>query len=293
MRLAQRSLRWLVALYPDWMHKQLEAELPAMTLAMHRLAGEVLEAEMLGIAYGEAVDNPRFYLMGRVHYGVADTLQSRIPAEFVEVFREMLQRTEEGDFDDFRQLAFATATQKGDLEGALCRFLLWQGMRLNVMIATWDNPGLEAAGLFDTVEQEAEKTLKAFLTVPDMLEPDVRPLNVLVAAAVKHLDAHVGQLRELFARESEAFKEILSAERLVALSRRLDDRHAAVFWPGEPHYETSSQQIADRYPQHFSSANAVEAQRSRTKQLLARDGLPEPSGDRAIDLIREFTVEVR
>ena len=292
MHLSRRFFRWLLDLYPRSLRKQVEAELPALTLSVHRLATEVMHAELLGKTYTEAIDDPGFPLMARVHYGVADTLRWRVPPEFVETFKEILQHAVDGDFDPMRQLLFAVATSRNDPEGALCRFLFWQAIRLNLMIATWNDPIVEAARGIYSIDEEAEDTLKAFLRLPEMLEPEVRPLNVLVAAAAVELDLHVGRLRQLFARESPALEEIFSHAKLVSVSRQVDARAAAVLWPGEPPSETSSQQVADRFPHHFPTANAVEAQRSRTVRLLRSDGVPEPSGDRYIDLIQQFAAEV-
>ena len=124
-----------------------------------------------------------------------------------------------------------------------------------------------------------------------MLCEDVRPLNVLVRAAVDYLDLSTTQVHGVFERYCGSLEELVAREEVLQLARRLDQRSAAVLWPGESLDELGSQRIADRYPQHFRTASGVEAQRTRTLKRLGQNGVPEPSGDRLIDLIRQTGTE--
>ena len=65
--------------------------------------------------------------------------------------------------------------------------------------------------------------------------------------------------------------------------RALDARSAAMMWPGRSDGTIGSQQMVDRYPQHFrSSANAMEKHRSRLIKSLPA---VEAANDRFIDVI--------
>jgi hypothetical protein len=291
MLLVRNFFQYVISFYPDEIRHRCETEIPALSLAAGRLALEVIDAEMHGRPYSDAVLDPSYPLMSRVHFGVADTLMWRVPEEMISAFCEMIQRAAEGDFDPVRQLIFALATRRNDPEAALCRFFLWQAIRMNLLVGTWDEPVFEARGLLRHTEIESEKILKEFLEVPDMLCEDVRPLNVLVRAAVDYLDLSTTQVHGVFERYCGSLEELVAREEVLQLARRLDQRSAAVLWPGESLDELGSQRIADRYPQHFRTANGVEAQRTRTLKRLGQNGVPEPSGDRLIDLIRQTGTE--
>jgi hypothetical protein len=293
MLLIRNFFQYVISFYPDEIRQRCEVEIPSLSLAAGRLALEVIDAEMHGRRYADAVLDPSYPLMGRVHFGLADTLMWRVPEEMISALYEVMQRAANGDFDPVRQLVFAVATRRNDPEAALCRFFLWQAIRLNIMVGTWDEPALEARGLLRHTEIESENILKDFLRVPEMLCEDVRPLNVLVRAAVDHLDLSATQLHGVFERYCGSLEELMAREEVLQIARRLDNRSAAVLWPGESLDELGSQRIADRYPQHFRTANAVEAQRTRTLKRLGQKGVPEPSGDRLIDLIRQTGTEAR
>ena len=203
MLLVRNFFQYVISFYPDEIRHRCETEIPALSLAAGRLALEVIDAEMHGRPYSDAVLDPSYPLMSRVHFGVADTLMWRVPEEMISAFCEMIQRAAEGDFDPVRQLIFALATRRNDPEAALCRFFLWQAIRMNLLVGTWDEPVFEARGLLRHTEIESEKILKEFLEVPDMLCEDVRPLNVLVRAAVDYLDLSTTQVHGVFEIESD------------------------------------------------------------------------------------------
>ncbi len=293
MLLVRNLIQYVVSFYPDNLRRKCEREVPRLSVAATRLALEVLDAELNGHRYSDAVRDPSFPTMSRLHFGLGDTLQWRLPDEMIEALRNLLGHAVAGDFDPIRQLVFAVATRRRDPEAALCRFLLWEAIRLNLLVATWDEPAFEARGLLTDAETNAEQVLAELLAVPAMLEDDVRPLHVLVAAAADHLERSASRFNTALERHSHALEEFASRQRVVHVARQLDSRSAAALWPGESQDELGSQRIADRYPHHFPSANAVEAQRTRTVRRLRDKGIPKPSGDRLVDQLREHAMEAQ
>jgi len=286
MLMVPKLLDYVIALLPQAIQESARSEIPAITIATSRLALEVFDAESRQVSFAVAVSDPSFPLMGRVHHGLTDTLLYRLDPMMIRAMGQILYQSECGDFDPIRQLMFAVATQRSTPESSLCRFLLWEAMRMNLLIATWDTPIIEAAGCLHDVGVKAEKLLAEFLDKPMMLEDDVRPLNILVAAAAEGLEESIAQFREAVGRHSHTCEAILGIEGILATVRQLDARSAAVLWPGQFSGELGSQQIADRYPHHFPSANAVEAQRSRTLKKLESGAPPASGGVRLIDVLR-------
>jgi hypothetical protein len=139
-------------------------------------------------------------------------------------------------------------------------------------------------GVLEEMEDKAELVLRELLNVGDMVEPDVRPLNVLMAEMMIHTSQAV---KERFRRATDEFgaefTELMTNAEALGRVRRLDARDAVMFTtPGSAEGPVGSQQIADRYPQHFPSANALEQRRSRFLKKGAPTEAPE---DRLIDLL--------
>lgn len=278
----------VTAFYPTDVRVELEKALPALSLQTTQLALEVLAAEQQGVRYCDAVRRADFLKMGRVYFGAANTLQWRVPPPLQESIKRLLDYAASGGFDPDRKLLFAVATRRKEPEAALYRFLLWVAVRVNLLALTWDDPIVEAFGALDEMEDVAEHVIDDLLDVRDMLEPDSRPFDVLMLEMALHMSASV---RERFADAmgqlgSELDTLLTNAQALTQV-RKLDAADAVLFWPGTADGPMGSQQIADRYPQHFHSANAMEQRRSR----LLRQGEEEDEGDppaspRFIDMLR-------
>lgn len=211
-------------------------------------------------------------------------LQWRLPPPVREALQAILEATAKGAFDPTGKIIFAIATRKHDPEAAVCRFLLWVTVQINLLALTWDSPEVETLGALAEMEDKAERVLRELLDVEAMTEPDIRPLHVLVAEMAVHMSLSV---KERFAAAMRDFggelEELITNAKALEAVRRLDDHDAAMFSPGRFDGQVGSQQIVDRYPQHFTKANTMEQQRRR----LFLDGKrPEEPTDRFIDFIR-------
>jgi len=259
---------------------------PAMRLQLERLALEVHDAEARGLRYAEAVRQPHFPLMAAVYFGAQDVLRDRVPAAVRAALKPLLALAAEGHLDPARQLCFVFARDRSTAEAALGRFLLWCALLLNLRIHTWDHPQPEALGVLTAMELTAEQRLKELLESPELREPDFRPFHVLVLGLLEHTRCVTETLWSVLVEElGPGIQELLQRAEGLRETRRLTGRDAAVLECRLLEPTIGSQQLSDRYPQHYSSASAVDNQRSRVLKRLG-NGEYEFVDDRLIDLLK-------
>jgi hypothetical protein len=275
----------LLPALPTAMREEFDKALPTIGLLAYQLGVDIIVAEQQGFTYAQAVRRPEFIKMARVYFGAINLLQWELTSPLKRVLRELLARAAAGQFEGARTLMFAIATRDGDPQAALSRFLLWVAARLNLLTFTWKKPDVELRGSLNDVEELSESVLRSLLDRirAEWLEPDVRPLHLLVAELVVHTQLHDESVAETLIGIQSDVCEFL-AQNVAALEqiRNLDARTAAMFWPVGYGMELGYQQIADLFPQHFPSADALERRRNRLPKQL---GAAEPSGNRLIDVL--------
>jgi hypothetical protein len=272
--------------FPPLMRTGFQFALPSLSIQASRLGFEVMDAEQRGLRYSEAVKLTQFPMMSHVYYGAADLLQWRLPAVVRKAFRPLIAHAAAGTFDPTRKLLFAIARNKDDPEAAMCRFLLWAAIRMNLLVYTWNKPETETFGVLSEMEDMSEEKLRELLDVTDMHESDIRPLHVLVAGMLERTRrgtdrAFVRALKEL----GTELDELMTETKSLGIVRNLEARCAATLAPLLGNDPIGSQQIVDRYPQHFDTVSAVESLRSRLRKKIDANAL-EPANDRFIDLLR-------
>lgn len=284
--LAVPLIRYVAGFYPNPLREEIEAATPVLALHATRLGTEVLLAEEQGLRFSQAVVHPDFPLMERVYFGLQAMLQHRLTPELRGTVSTMIQHGIEGGFDSARELLFAVATQN-DPDASLCRFFLWTGVRLNLLVASWDDPEVQASGALDAMEDRAEEVLRELLQVPSLIfQEDVRPLNVLVAEMLIHTSADVRQRLALaMGKYGGELTQIMTNAEALTLVRQLDDRHAVLFQPGPFEGQAGSTQIARRYPMQHPSPNALEQTKSRFLKKWD-PATNSPPDDRFIDVLR-------
>lgn len=287
MLMSNPTLRQLLSLVPEHLRAEMETSLPTLINAAGRLALECRYAEMEKVSFAKAVVDPRFNTMGRVYFGLYSTLQDRIPDEYREEMQRICSATKNGHFDAFDRLIWEVAARGEDDEAALARFFLRLVVFLNLRILCWDAPFVEATGVLDEIEEELERIVAELLEVPAMFEPDVRPLHVIVAEALLHASQKTQVVAARLAEEmGSEFRTTLESARALRTARRLDARDAMMFTPGRSRGAIGSKQLADRYPQYYPSAGAVEVRRSRFRFRVSEED-PKHVTDRFIDILRE------
>lgn len=275
----------LLPALPIVMREELEKGLPTIGLLAYQLGVDVIVAEQQSFTFAQAVRRPEFIKMARVYFGASNLLQLELTSPLKKVLRDVLARAAAGEFEGARNLMFAIAARQGDPQAGLCRFLLWVAARLNLLSLTWDKPDVEVRGSLNDVEELTESVLRSLLDRirTENLDPDVRPLHLLVAELVVHTEVHDESVTDSLIGLRSDLSEFL-AENAAALEqiRKLDARTAAMFWPAGDGMELGYQQIADLFPQHFPTADALERRRNR---WLKGGGMAEPSGNRIIDIL--------
>lgn len=273
----------IAALLPPSLRPAIEEAAPLLSVSAARLGLEVLDAERRAIRFTSAVERAsEFPLMGRVYFGALNLLQWQVPENVRQALQAILTQAIAGKFESTRKVLFLIAQRKDDPEAALCRFLLWSAVRLNLLILTWGEPQVEALGVLDSVEDRAEAVLRELLTIEDIREPDCRPLHTLLAAVLADVYASAENLLTGVTTDADANQ--LDALQII---RQLDARDAALYHPGRFSGIAGCQQILDRFPQHhYASVNAMQQQRTRTRRQVRNElaGL-KPQSDRFIDLI--------
>lgn len=288
MQLVVDSMRAVVQHYPGWLRAEMEEALPSMALEASRLALEVMQAERDGIPYVDAARRIDFPLMGRVHFGLEDLLQQRVPDFVRQAVRSLAAATKRGEFDELRRCLFAGAARRDTPEAALLRFLLYEGARIDLLAATWHIPELEVLGALARIDAEAQTILEARLSMPQMFEGDVRPLHVLVVDLALRAFGDAESVALALQERDDAVELVLRLVEATRTIRGLDAPNAAVARAEAFDEEVGAEQLCDRYPWHFASPNTVDQRRSRLRRAIAGGAPPlVTDGSRYIDVIRE------
>lgn len=287
----------LLSFYPDHVRPDVEAALPELELQAARLGMEVLHAERSGVSYAEAARRPGDWpLMARVHYGILDFLQFEIPRDLTEVVRVVFGRVQAWDgLEDLRRLAVChAALHSNRADAALVRLMLYQAMRFNLWLITWDDSTPEALGCMTQIDLDAEAVLRDRLAQDEMFDEDVRPLHVLVADAVYSLQARFDEARARFAAEAPEIIEFVSETlyRATEEARGLNAADAATLRNeyagciGDVRLE--SLLLSERHPHLLPSPEAVDMRRSRLRKKLKAGGRVRT---RVIDVLRSAALE--
>ena len=262
-----------------------------------RLALEVVDAERADNPFAKAARQAtRFPLISFLHFGMQDALQYELPKELLEPVRDALRQMLPVDFTNPRRVIFAAAVAaEGGPLGAIARLFLYEAIRLNLTIATWERGAdLEASGCLLAMEDEAERTLRDALKEPAVAAPDAQPLNYLVADAMAKLlrlwDEYAATISRCTAEYRAHFDRLVEVAEVAQQSGAAQAAvvRAALALPLEAE-KVGSQQTLDRHPLLFKSTNAVDKTRSRLTAAVAK-GLPAPR-TRVIDLLLEIAVE--
>lgn len=215
-----------------------------MNAKLLRIGLDALAATQSGVSFAQAADDrENFPFLRRFHLGVTDILQVTIPQEFLHVFERLLAAP---PIATVTLESFAHAALSKDVapaEAALLRFLLFEALRLNLVVAAWRNESefVEAGARLRDIDAIAEKELSWLVENAGALSPDDRPIQTLVAMGMESLLRHVTELKTaLLGIKAEVDEpprmEVLQAKYEAYLrSMNLTDatllcnRHAATF----------------------------------------------------------------
>lgn len=285
----------LSELVPPELHPILIEGLQQFRVPLTRLAFEAVQAEEKALPFALAAEQCDEYpLIARFHHGLLDLLQFELPVELAKQLQRILATAVDWDFGELRrQLFFAASGGNRTAPAAFLRFVLYQALRLNVWILTWDGgERLEVDGSLEEIDQNAELLLRDKLESSNHQEPDGRPLELVVAETLIHLQAAAAERADEIRRaRAEARLHLDRLEEGLRIARMLDARDAALLRDevreergGAP---MGAGKLLQLHPMAFRSRDAIYKRRERLREKLkTREmGSLERTKPRLIDLL--------
>ncbi|HKA86079.1 MAG TPA: hypothetical protein VKE22_00385 [Haliangiales bacterium] len=279
----------------------LERGVEQLQAALVRLWVEALDAEAKGRSLTDAAeDDATFPALHRLHLAVHDILTMSLPPELQGWARAFLARPDHGFFDELQRGLGRLAASDGPAR-ALGRVLLYQAVRLNLMIAehlsgsSIASVGGQARDLDLIAEAEVARWIEHASAAPP---GDERPLELLVAAGLTDLGRHLEDLKDVVRRVDE---DLVSAFRLRAeLELKLRQMDAAdavlirnAFAPALDEQRREVDALRESHPMLLGerSRDAIDQQVSRLRRRIAGEDWPERRRKAIIDLIAEAEEE--
>ncbi len=275
---------------------------------LRRLAVEAADAEAQGRRLSDAADDDvGFPTLHRLHAGVRDALTMTLPAEVTGWVRHIMAEPESPIADELMAgLARLAATRDASVSTeirAVARLLLFQAVRINLIVAEHLSGssiavvGAEAYDLDRIAEAEVGRWIAIAGSDDEGEDEDlvgVRPLEVLVAAALVHLDEHVSELKSMLARVED---DLVTAFRLRSeLELKLRDMEAAdavlirnAFAPAIQEQRLEVERLQAHHPLVLGERKraAIDQQVSRLRRRIAAGDWPTRRAPALIDLIEE------
>lgn len=266
-----------------------------------RLGLDVQVARTRGVSLAQAVrDFHNYPALARVHTGFDDGLRWSMPPAVAAWARRLLLRPPPPLLDDFRgHLVDRAATDTNPILRLLCEWALFEWVYLTLAIAAHLEPedtymlGMDSEDLAEIAEQ----TVAKWLAASDSLTEDIRPLHVLVAAAMDALTRYGDALQKAMADATEEYRDTVARRaRLDRLLAELDAADAVLIRNdlaknlGER--PLSVELLQQQRPHLFAerNRNAIDQRTSRTRKKILEGGIPAARRKKpaVIDLIREF-----
>lgn len=219
-------------------------DLGALQAELEDVANEALRARRAGLNLLEALRDPNYRVLHDFHQGIRDALFVEIPQEFEpwaraaagvgtgEGFRGLdsarLQETlfafAQHDVTDPDGEGHATdPADLAELQAALAELLVFEAVRLRLLVTALASDEFEVLGGEESdVDAIAFEELHALIHRPELAEPGVRPLTVILAAANVALARDAAERAEALRETGEELREELRMRaRLRAALREL------------------------------------------------------------------------
>lgn len=161
-----------------------------------KLAFEAHDAALGGVGFAEAaLDAARFPSLSAMHAAMGDALHVSVSGE-LGVWVEDLVRVA-AELQNMRDELARLAAAGAPLERALAHFLLFEAVRVNLLVAVWASGGGYSAvgGEVDDLDTIAEAEVERMVARGPQAAPEERSFRVLLAAAMIELTRHAELLR--------------------------------------------------------------------------------------------------
>ncbi len=197
---------------------------------LEQVAQQALEALEEGIALSEAVTLPRFEALMQFHQDLRDSLFVELPKElrgWVEQGVETDQpETALGFVDALAQLAREAGesdSPAAPLQRALAQLLVFEGLRLRLLVAVWKTEDFERLGGEESdIDEIAWEEVVQLIDDPALDDARVRPGTLMYAAAQVSVAREAAERAEALRRSSDDLREqLLMRARLKSALRQL------------------------------------------------------------------------
>lgn len=191
------------------------------------VAADALRARRAGRTLLDAVSDPGYPQLVEFHQGIRDALFVEIPQEFEPWARAATSDTGfDGPFLQRTLFDFAREGADDELsavQAALAEVLVFEAVRLRLLVTALASEEFEVLGGEESdIDEIAFAELRALLPRPELSDPSVRPLTVILAAANVALARDAAERAEELRGSSDDFREELRMRaRLRAALREL------------------------------------------------------------------------
>ncbi|MEE9386091.1 MAG: hypothetical protein V3V08_21985 [Nannocystaceae bacterium] len=263
---------------------------------LDRLAEEALSAQSEGVSFATAVHDPRFPALREFHQGLRDALLVEVPRELEDWVQRLSadDTAAQEDVSGFYSRLFEHAYRpegpaaRGDtlspisrsaaLQSALSHLLLFEAVRLRLLVASWSSEEFESLGGEDTdVDAIACTETDALLCEPGLDDPRVRPMSVIVASASVALARDAAQRADVLRNAGEEEREQLrmrarlrSALRELRLPESVLLENALANLMGDRRVELTDLQADRPLALAGMSRQAMDQRISRGRRALAK-----------------------
>jgi hypothetical protein len=270
---------------------------------LDRVAAEALQARSEGLGLAQAVRDPGYPALARFHQDLRDAMFVEIPANLrawvenlygpranaqAEELGTSLTHLARGGDDD--------GPANADLQQALAELLVFESVRLRLLVAAWQSEDFERLGGEEAdVDAIAWEEIQALLDEPLFDDGAVRPLQVMYAAASVSLARDAHERADALRRTGEDLREQLSmrarlraALRELRLAESVLLENALANLLGEERLEL--QRLQDERPVALEgmTRQAMDQRVSRGRRALIRPGQawPRRRNPALFDLLR-------
>ncbi len=197
------SLKSILALLPirelGISEAQEDLLLNEMQAQLLRVGLDALTASTSGVSFSQAAqERENFPFLRRFHLGVTDILHWTIPRELLPAIEKLLAGPPPISPATLESLArVALGRDTAPAEAALLRFLVFQAIRINLVVAASmaEKEFTEAGARLSEIDVIAEQNLDWLAKNAESLGPEERPLQTLVALGMEGLLRHVNELK--------------------------------------------------------------------------------------------------
>lgn len=270
---------------------------------LERVAEEARQALDQDLPLSAAVADPRFPALVRFHQDLRDSLFVELPGELAGwVEQGVAQAGPEGALGFVDALA-GLARQAGPahdpaapLQRALAELLVFEALRLRLLLAVWRSEDFERLGGEESdIDEIAWEEVAILLDDPALSDARVRPATLMYAAAQVSVAREAAERAEALRQSSDDVRErLMMRARLRAALRELRLPESVLLGNAlsalldEPRLELPELQEARPVALGGLSRQAMDQRVSRGRRALAqpREGWPRRRSAALFDLLR-------